>query len=47
MKMQTYGANDMRTITQFVNDSNIKKEDIISVLQAADGTFLLSYFTED
>lgn len=47
MKMFTFAANDMRTINQFVNDHGIKKENIVSIFPAPDGTFLLSYFDEE
>ena len=47
MKMFTFAANDMRAITQFVNDHGIKKENIVSIFASPDGTYLLSYFGEE
>ena len=44
-QMYTYSANSMREINDFVNENNIKQEQIVSILPAADGTFFISYYS--
>ena len=46
MKMMTQSANSMRELVDFVNRNGIKKEDVVSMMQTKDGTFLLTYFAE-
>lgn len=46
MKMYTIAANDMREIQTKVNELGLKKDQIVSILQSADGTFLLIYYGE-
>ena len=46
MRMYTYAANDMRAITDFVNENGIKKEDIVGIYETKSGVFMLNYFAE-
>lgn len=43
MTVELYSALKMRDIKDFINEHNIKKEDIISILQDADHNFVLTY----
>lgn len=45
MKMYTHAANTMREIEMFVNQKNITKDMIISIIHA-DGLFIITYFDE-
>ena len=45
--MYTQAANDMREINNYVNDNHIPQEDIVSILQSKDGTYMLVYFAEE
>jgi len=45
--MMTQSGNSMRELTEFVNKNGISKENIQSMMQTKDGTFLLIYFVED
>ena len=47
MKMESWSANQLRDIDDYVNHNDIKKENIINVFQRIDGTFTVTYFTED
>lgn len=44
MEMRTYVANGMRDIEDFVNEKGITKDQILSISQNNDGTFVLYYF---
>ena len=46
MKMRTEAANDMRAINDFVNENHITKDQIVSILQNGDGTYLLIYYAD-
>ena len=46
MKMYTLAANDMREIQNKVNELGLKQDQIVSILQSADGTYLLVYYGE-
>ena len=46
MKMYTLAANDMREIQSKVNELGLSKDQIVNVLQTADGTYLLVYYGE-
>ena len=46
MRMQTFAANQMRDIENFVNESGIKKENIVGIFQSKDGDFELVYYAE-
>lgn len=46
MKMYTIAANDMRGIQDKVNELGLTKDQIVNILQSADGTFLLIYYGE-
>lgn len=47
MKMMTQSGNSMRDLTEFVNQKGIEKDQIQTMMQTKDGTFLLIYFVED
>ena len=44
MEMRTYVANRMKDIENFVNEKGITKDQILSINQNNDGTFVLYYF---
>lgn len=46
MRMQTYAANQMREIEDFVNANGIEKKDIVDIFQSKDGDFELVYYAE-
>lgn len=46
MKMYTRAFNQMKELNTFVNENKIQKENIVSVLQSNDGTYLLVYYAE-
>ena len=46
MRMCTFAANQMRDIENFVNESGIKKENIVGIFQSKDGDFELVYYAE-
>lgn len=46
MKMYTRAFNQMKELNAFVNENKIPKENIVSVLQSNDGTYLLVYYAE-
>lgn len=46
MKMYTRAFNQMKELNVFVNENKISKENIVSVLQSNDGTYLLVYYAE-
>lgn len=46
MKMYTIAANDMREINNKVNDMGLTKDQIVNIIQAVDGTYLLIYYAE-
>lgn len=46
MRMCTFAANQMRDIENFVNESGIKKENIVDIFQSKDGDFELVYYAE-
>lgn len=47
MEMRTFTANSMRELEQKVNDAQLKKEDIINIMQASNGIYYLTYFAEE
>ena len=47
MKMLTQSGNSMRDLVEFANQQGLQKDQIVSMMQAKDGTFLLTYFVED
>ena len=47
MKMFTESGNFMRDLVDFVNAKGIKQEQIVSMIQTKDGTFMLTYFAEE
>lgn len=47
MKLLSKGGNTMRELIDFVNQQNIKKENIVSLGETRDGLFLLVYFAEE
>ena len=46
MRMYIIAANDMRGIQNKVNELGLTKDQIVNILQNADGTFMLVYFAE-
>jgi hypothetical protein len=44
MEMETYCANSMRDITDYINDNHIAKDQIVNIMQCGDGTFAVNYF---
>ena len=46
MRMYTQAFNQMSDLTKFVNAEGIDKDQIISIIQTKDGTFMLSYYAE-
>lgn len=46
MKMYTIAANDMREINNQVNEMGLTKDQIVNIIQAVDGTYLLIYYAE-
>lgn len=46
MKMYTIAANDMREINIKVNEMGLKQDQIVNIIQAADGTYMLIYYAE-
>lgn len=47
MKLLTISGNKMREVVDKANSMGIGKEDIVSVVQNADGTFTLLYYGKD
>jgi len=47
MEFRTFAANQMREIEEFINEHNIKKEDIVNIFQNADKSFILNYFQSE
>ena len=46
MRMQTYAANQLRDIENFVNENKIDKKDIVDIFQSKEGDFELVYYAE-
>ena len=46
MRMYTQAFNKMSELNDFVNAEGIDKDQIISIFQSKDGTFILSYYAE-
>ena len=44
MRMYTVGFNQMSEVNDYVNEKGITKEQIVSILQSASGTWLLVYY---
>lgn len=44
--MYTRAFNDMRELNTYVNDNNIKKENIVNIFQSTDGLYLLIYYAD-
>jgi len=43
-KMNTFSANNIRSIVEFVNNNQIKKEDCFTIVKDAIGQLVLIYF---
>ena len=43
MEMETYCANSMREITDYINANGIQKDQIVNIMQA-DGIFTVNYY---
>ena len=46
MRMQTYAANQMREIEDFVNEKGIDRKNIVDIFQSKEGDFILVYYAE-
>lgn len=46
MKMYTQSFNNARQANDFVNDHGIQKENIVTLFQNSDKTYLLVYYDE-
>ena len=44
MRMYTVGFNKATEVEQYVNNHGISKEQIVSILQADNGTWILMYY---
>ena len=44
MRMYTVGFNKMSEVNDFVNSHGITKEQIVSIIESASGTWLLVYY---
>lgn len=46
MKMYTKAFNQLREAEQFVNENNIPKKDIVTIIPEVDGTFAVIYYAD-
>ena len=47
MRMETFSANSQRSITDFVNENHISKEQIINIYQTREGEYIINYFVKE
>lgn len=47
MKLEVKAANTLREIRDFINERQISKDNIVSLMQHKDGTFSVTYFVEE
>lgn len=46
MRMYTRAFNKMSELNKFVNENGIRKDNIVSIFQSVDETYLLVYYGE-
>lgn len=46
MHLTTMAFNSMREATDFINEKGIRKEDIVTLFQAKEGLYFLSFYEE-
>lgn len=47
MKMYTEAFNSLRDLNNFVNSHGIEKQNVVSIFQAEDSTYILIYYANE